>query len=135
MVAVGELANCLEPLYFYREHSRGVTANNQSQMGEVAARISRELLDRDCFKNDIPLSRIMASYRHVPEAPRVAAVSKIMDNYCRVMVESARRGRIILAAFRFVKILLSGRTSLKFAAKIVKRVRAVVARAITNEPA
>jgi glycosyltransferase involved in cell wall biosynthesis len=133
MAAVGELANSLEPLYFYREHSQGVTANNQSRMAEVAGRISRELLDRDCLKNDIPLSRVVASYRNIAEAPRVAAVSKILENYCRVMLDAARRGRIVLAAVRFAKILLGGRTSLEFAAKkITKRVRAV---AITNEPA
>jgi glycosyltransferase involved in cell wall biosynthesis len=135
MADVCELANTLEPLYYYREHTQGVTAINEARMAAVAARISREVLDRECLSERMSLSRALAFYRHCPEEPRAAALSRICENYYRLILECARRRRILLAGVRLAKMILSGRAGFEFAAKKFARRIGVRAATIRHEPA
>ena len=115
MAAIGEFANSLEPLYLYRGNVQGISATQDSRQLDLAMRISGELLDG--YPRDIPLRRCLAFYERAPEEARAAAIERIIEDYFRISVAYARRGKILLAVYRYVKLALSGRVGLEFATK------------------
>jgi len=115
MAAIGEFANSLEPLYLYRGNAQGISATQDSRQLDLAMRISGELLDG--YPKDIPLRRCLAFYERAPEEARAAAIERIIEDYFRISVAYARRGKILVAIYRYVKLALSGRVGLEFATK------------------
>jgi len=115
MADVGELANGLEPLYFYRENPGGVTGAHVGRMQETAARIAREVLEESRHPRDIPLKRCLASYQHASPEARAAATARLIQDYFHISIAHARRGRIFLAAYRLVKLFVSAPAGLSFA--------------------
>jgi glycosyltransferase involved in cell wall biosynthesis len=118
---LGELVNSLEPLYFHRQNGAGISILNRSSQSEIEKRISNEILERGGLNTNLPLRTCLDSYRESSKQARDQATARIIENHYKILLECARRGKVLRASYRFVRLAISGYPGLAFAATKIAR--------------
>jgi len=128
LALVGELANIVKPLYFYRESVNGVTETKKAEMIRMANRISEELV-KTTRHVDIPIRRCMALYKRTPDPARSELIKRLLEGHFELSVAYARQRRLLLAFYRIVKLAISPSDFYNLVAnKVVKKLRPAAGR-------